>query len=471
MNTHLRFQPGAIAKATRLPMAIVVCLALTLIFSASAGIFVNTGSLNVARCNHTATLLPNGKVLVVGGFDMDQEHRFQGGGNHTLSSAELYDPATGTWTLTGPMSTGRGFQTTTLLPNGKVLVSGGGNNGNPFTSAELYDPATGVWTPTGALNTPRYEHTATLLPSGKVLVAGGNAGGGLPVPNAELYDPATEEWTETGVLNTPRFGHTATLLTNGQVLVVAGIAFGGFTSNAELYDPNTETWTTTNALNPGRLRHTATLLQNGKIMVAGGYNNSGGLSNADLFDSATGIWTPTGLLNSVRAEHTATLLPNGKVLVTGGDLDPDTLFSSSELYDPSTGTWATRVAMDSTRFNHTATLLSDGKVLIAGGEYFISSRLGNIFVYVDSGVLSSAALYEPTPIALIGTIPTNNAIQLSFTNDAGSAFAVLATTNLSASLSNWTILGNTTEVAPGQFQFTDLQATNFTQRFYRVRSQ
>ena len=108
-----------------------------------------TGALSTARDYHTATLLPNGKVLVVGGYN----------GSY-LSSAELYDPVTGTWTATGALSTARRSHAATLLPNGKVLVAGGWNGSIPLSSAELYDPATGVWTATGALNTARSSHTA-----------------------------------------------------------------------------------------------------------------------------------------------------------------------------------------------------------------------------------------------------------------------------------------------------------------------
>src|SRR6266550_3634306 len=125
--------------------------------------FDNTGSLNTARDNHTATLLPNGKVLVAGGA---------GNISNFLNSAELYDPASGSWTATGSLNTARYSHTATLLPNGKVLVAGG-FNGSFLTSAELYDPASGSWTATGSLNTGRDFHTATLLPNGKVLVAGG----------------------------------------------------------------------------------------------------------------------------------------------------------------------------------------------------------------------------------------------------------------------------------------------------------
>ena len=109
------------------------------------------------RNQHTATLLANGKVLVAGGGD-------------NLATAELYDPATGTWTFTGSLNAGRGAHTAALLSDGKVLVAGGGDN---LATAELYDPATGTWTFTGSLNAGRYLHTSTLLTNGRVLIAGG----------------------------------------------------------------------------------------------------------------------------------------------------------------------------------------------------------------------------------------------------------------------------------------------------------
>ena len=135
--------------------------------------FGNTGSLNTARYFHTATLLPNGKVLVAGGA---------GSSGNYLASAELYNPASGSWTPTGSLANARYAHTATLLPNGKVLVAGGAG-----TSTELYDPASGTWAVTGNLATGRLYHTATLLPNGKVLVAGGDNIGSLA--SAELYDP------------------------------------------------------------------------------------------------------------------------------------------------------------------------------------------------------------------------------------------------------------------------------------------
>src|SRR5882724_2823996 len=141
-----------------------------------SGTWTPTGSLNTARLLQTATLLPNGMVLIAGGFS---------------ASAELYNPASGTWTPTGSLNTARGFHTATLLHNGMVLVAGGFGANNYLASAELYDPASGTWTPTGSLNTARDGHTATLLPNGMVLVAGGFGASGPPLASAEHYDPAS----------------------------------------------------------------------------------------------------------------------------------------------------------------------------------------------------------------------------------------------------------------------------------------
>ena len=163
----------------------------------ASGGWTATGSLATGRYAHTATLLPNGRVLVAGSW----------GDEGILASAELYDPASGTWTATGSLATARNLHTATLLPNGKVLVAGGqGIDYNPTASAELYDLVSGTWSPTGSLAAGRVDHTATLLPDGKVLVAGGYDRDALA--SAELYDPASATWSATGSLATARTRHT-----------------------------------------------------------------------------------------------------------------------------------------------------------------------------------------------------------------------------------------------------------------------
>jgi hypothetical protein len=187
-----------------------------------------TASMASHRWRHTTTLLPNGKVLVSGGF-------IAGNGSSAHAAAEVYDPALGTWSTTAPMASPRGGHMATLLPNGKVLVLGGSNGSSTLSSAEVYDPASGTWRTVASMASPHIDHAATLLPSGKVLVSGSGSGPG-PALSAEVYDPASDTWSTAASMTSPRGGHTATLLPNGKVLVSGGHN-GSYLASAELYTP------------------------------------------------------------------------------------------------------------------------------------------------------------------------------------------------------------------------------------------
>jgi hypothetical protein len=270
--------------------------------------FTATGGSTVPNGGTTATLLNNGMVLIAvqNGF-----------------TAALYNPATGTFANTGDLNKGRVGAAATLLNNGKVLIAGGifsCNIGNvcPAPSAELYDPTSGTFTLTG---NPLYAHgngTATLLNSGMVLLTGGEPQGPTNTVNlqfTELYNPATGTFIGTGHLNTGRVRHTATLLNNGQILIAGG---AGSNTSAELYDPTTDAFTFTGSMNTARSGHTATLLSNGQVLVAGGIDSLGNsLISAELYDPTTGAFTPTGSLNDAGDGQTATLLNNGTVLLVG----------------------------------------------------------------------------------------------------------------------------------------------------------
>jgi N-acetylneuraminic acid mutarotase len=303
-----------------------------------------------------------------------------------LSSAELYDPATNTWSPAASMATARDSSTATLLPSGKVLVAGGSGFAGILSSAELYDPAGNSWSSAGSMAIPRDEATATLLPSGKVLVAGGASHYDCctAVASAELYDPATNSWSPAASMATARYGQTATLLPNGKVLVAGGAAATAALASAELYDPATNTWSSAGSMASPRAYATATLLPSGKVLVAGGYGRFGDdVPSAELYDPATNRWSSAGRMATGRDTATATLLPSGQVLVAGGEAASESL-ASAELYDPATNTWSSAGSMAMARRLHTATLLPSGQVLVAGG--------------LDGGFDPSAELYTPTPV-------------------------------------------------------------------------
>src|SRR5262249_20668246 len=184
------------------------------------GSWTKTGRLNIPRFGHTATLLQNGMVLAHGGWWRSYVNGIFTD-NGTWSSAELFNPATGKWHVAESAFYNRAGHTATLLPNGKVLIAGG----NETTNTELFDPAKGAWFATGRLNTPRWGgHTATALADGRVLVLGGESGPGPATreASAEIYDPTTQVWTPTGSLGHIQYGASATLLLDGRVLVVGG---------------------------------------------------------------------------------------------------------------------------------------------------------------------------------------------------------------------------------------------------------
>jgi hypothetical protein len=284
------------------------------------------------------------------------------------------------WASAGTMPQTRAFHTATLLPSGKVLLTGGRAGGTGAASAALYDPASGTWSAAASMPSARESHAATLLPNGKVLVSGGHYG--VSHANAWLYDPASDTWSATSALTSPRGYHSATLLNNGKVLV-SGTGPVGIPLPMELYDPASGTWSTAASMPTFRYALAATRLQDGKILVTGGYINGSGSAStavAEVYDPALNSWTPTAPMASARGYHTATLLPNGKVLVTGGYASGSYL-ASAEVYDPASGTWSAAAPMTSARAAHKATALPNGQVLVSGGNI--------------GGDLASTELYTP----------------------------------------------------------------------------
>ena len=327
-------------------------------------VFVSTGSLNNARYYHSATLLTNGKVLAAGGIGPVPGAT---GALGELNSAELYNPNTETFSYTGNLNVARDEHSATLLNNGTVLIAGGSGGDNELASAEIYNPATGVFTlTTGSLNTARYEHTATLLPDGTVLIAGGYSGDSV-LASAEIYNPTTQTFSYTnGGLNDARFDATATPLGGGLVLIAGGANASGPLSSAEIYNYTNQTFTlTTGSLNTARSGATANMLDTGNVLIADGYNytTTGPLTSAELYNPSAQTFTVTGSLSSTNWLGAATLLPNGDVLAAGSVLNA----APAEIYNSAAGTFSTSSFLVTPGDLETATLLPNGYVLIAGG--------------------------------------------------------------------------------------------------------
>jgi hypothetical protein len=248
-------------------------LASTELYDAATNSWSNAGSLKSARTNATATMLPDGRVLVAGG------ETAQGGGGTALSSAEIYNPATNSWSDAGTMTATRVNASATLLADGRVLVVGGATSDDPtsaLTSAEVYNPATNSWSSAGDMTAARTSGTTTMLSDGRVLAVGGDIGCN---PTASLYDPATNNWSPAAAPSSPHSGQTATRLPDGRVLVAGGEAGPGDTGNllarAESYNPKTNSWAASSALSSGRAGTTATLLPNGQVVFIGGADATG----------------------------------------------------------------------------------------------------------------------------------------------------------------------------------------------------
>jgi IPT/TIG domain/Galactose oxidase, central domain/Kelch motif len=358
-------------------------LATAELYNPATGTWALTGSMATARYNQTATPLQNGEVLVVGGMN---------GTTSDIGTAEVYNPATGTWAATGSMAANPGAgATATLLPNGTVLVAGGcctpAAGPGALASAQIYNPTTNTWTATSNMSIGRYYATATLLGNGTVLVVGGdnivpnmNSGmGSSPLTSAEIYNPATGSWQSAGNAATGHVWATASLLPSGQVLVAGGSLSGccGGVTGADLYTPSTGTWQAAAPMNTPRESAAAVVLPDGTVLMTGGYEGvtaTAYLASTEIYQPSANTWTPGPNLNTGRAYLTATLLPNGQVLVAGGynggPLATAELYSSGTTSPPApvvTGVSpASGLAAGGTAVTVTGSNLAGGSVAFGG---------------------------------------------------------------------------------------------------------
>lgn len=389
----LRPRPGEDGRSPSMrpfAPAILMALAIAIIAVAppsSAAGFAAAAPMHIGRMNHTASLLPNGNVLVAGGYG------FYGYG--PLTSAEIYDPVTNSWRHVTSMYGPRYRHAATTLQDSSIVVTGGAQGPSAIASAERFDPVTETWIRLPLMSQERADHTATLLPSGKVLVAGGT--NPTVLRTAEIFDPVSQSWTTASPMGSLRYLHTATLLVDGRVLVAGGL--GGPDNpagSAEIYDPASNTWSPTGSLNCSRFRHTALLLPSGKVMVIDGNYGGSATSCNEAYDPSTGTWTRLAPNAIGRSDAATSLLVSGKVLLSGGS--GSTPFTKvAEVYDPASDRWTTTGNLLVARYAHTSTLLASGGVLVAGGT--------------NGNVLDSTERYTPpTPTFLDLEIPASSVV-------------------------------------------------------------
>jgi hypothetical protein len=359
--------------------------------SSAAASFTSAASMGHARAFQTSTVLLNGDVLVAGGYDGSVF--FTGLGPPVFPDAEIYDRHAGTWANVASMHVARAAAVAVRLPDGRVMVVGGFDSSfNGIDSAEIYDPGTNTWSLTGPLHSRRAEDfVATLLPGGGVLIAGGYLRGFpfIPLSSSEIWNPRTNEWSIAAPMNVPRGEAAWTSLKDGRVLTTGGVdtidEVGGPTNSAEIFDPTTGTWTLTGSMHVGREDHSAVLLLDGNVLVAGGETGGGVRTpTAELYDPRTGTWSLTGSMTAPRSESewATVLLPNGNVLDAGGFAAEETPQSSADVYDTSTGTWSSAGQMSNSRAGHTAVVLRGNRgVLVMGGLVVPPSSTVSVDIY------------------------------------------------------------------------------------------
>ncbi|MHB8384257.1 MAG: Kelch repeat-containing protein [Candidatus Binataceae bacterium] len=305
--------------------------------------FVATGSMRSPRAHFVAADLNSDQTLVAGGEDAQ---------GNPLASAELYDPNAGTFSATGAMNTVRAGHTATAISgcgcaaDGKILIVGGSSSAatTPLASAELYDPASKSFTVTGAMKHARAWHTASLIGSGAlsgdILIAGGVGAKGTALASAEIYDPRTGDFTETAPMATARAYQTAAWLDPaivtggfaGQILVAGGWTGAAVSDSAEVFDPAAETFSPAGNMTVARAYQSAVLMPDGKVLIAGGQGlNAAPLASAEIFDPVNDTFQATSPMRRAHVGGVVSILPDTRVLVAGGRS------GRAEVYNSATG--------------------------------------------------------------------------------------------------------------------------------------
>ncbi|WP_413292987.1 kelch repeat-containing protein [Bdellovibrio sp. HCB185ZH] len=391
------------------------------------------------RVHNSATTLADGRILVSGGTSLDSPIA-------ALNSAEVYNPSTSRWSDVAPLAQARAHHTATLLGNGKVLVVAGVNQSTYFASAELFDPLTNTWSSAGSMTVARSHHSATLLQDGRVLIAGGATSLGSWTASMEIYDPITNSWSSAGTtLPEPRMNHAAVLLNDGKVFFVGGQNPPVILTTTAIYNPNgAPTWGSAPTLTTGRTLLTASLLKDGRVVVIGGLASTGNPSPlVNIFDSASPSAFATGTpLTTARYGHTATTVDNS-VIVTGGfsNNSASAALDDSLIYSAGANTWSSLGSLkNGARTLHTANRSGDYLYLLNGRDG--NSSPINLVEKIDISKFSWK---------LEGSMATGRAVHVTLPLPNGKVLIAGGLSNPSSSVMNYLDSSEIFDPATGQW--------------------
>ncbi len=347
--------------------------------------WIPTDSTKYRRWYHTSTLLNNGKVLITGGISSEDSLLAN-------SSCELYDPTTHLWSTVKPMNIGRFSHAAVLLDNGKVLVSGGATENYTTSSYEIYDPSTNTWETVSSMNQKREGHVMIKLNDGKVLVCGGGAfdmTSGTVTNTCEIYDPLTDEWNYISPMNNSMNNHKGIILNNGNIMVGGATLFWGWDGvHYEIYDVQTNKWDT---IPSPFYNHSATpslsLLNDGTVLVIGDTTIS------EIYAPTNNTWIISDTLSFQENNYSIIHLNDNYILIVGKN-------EKCEIYDSFTNSFLPAADKPSYQKDFTLTKLFNGAILLTGG--------------IDStGITNKCLLYIPDS-ALVGVKNINETIPVNF---------------------------------------------------------
>lgn len=326
--------------------------------------------MSTPRNRHTATLLQNGKVLVVGGFS----------GSTHLASAELFDPSTNSWSGAGALAAGRKGHSATLLNDGRVLVAGG-DDGNTLRSSQVYDPGTNTWSSPVLMQNPHWYHAAVKLPNGRVLVVGGQINNSR-TNLCDAYDPMTNGWSLANPLSVDRSDGVVALQPDGGVIAASGSSASALLSS-EVYSPTSNGWSAGPSMSVvHRYVRDGYVAIGSELFVFGGQDFNNLIATSEKLGPTTNGWVTISSLSTLRRYHTASALPDRRVVIVGGGNLSDQPTSAVEVFDTVGGAMQPgRQSMAEARYWHTATVLSDGQVLVVGGVGAGGATLGTVELY------------------------------------------------------------------------------------------